>query len=111
MQCQDSSGAKLLDNFIDADTVPGCGGERDETEEGRKIRNKYADDICDAHINLSTHLIFPPQQPNFHYGNVGVVNTTNVDRLSESLISFNTFLFSGSLINCFQYFKNILIFN
>ena len=34
-------------------TALGRGGERDETEEGRKIRNKYADDICDAHINLS----------------------------------------------------------
>ena len=55
---------------------------------------------------LATHLIFPPQQPNFQYGNVGVVNTTNVDRLPESLISFNTFLFSGSLINCFKYFKS-----
>ena len=59
---------------------------------------------------LATHLIFPPQQPNFQYGNVGVVNTTNVDRLPESLISFNTFLFSGSLINCFQYFKYIEIY-
>ena len=103
MQCRVSFGAKLLDNFIDADTVVGW-GETDETEEGRKIRNKYADDICDAHINLSTHLIFPPLQLNFQYGNVGVVNRTNVDRLPESLISFNT-LFSWSLINCFQYFK------
>ena len=50
MQCRVSFGAKLLDNFIDADTVVGW-GETDETEEGGKIRNKYADDICDAHIS------------------------------------------------------------
>ena len=75
VQCRVSFGAKLLDNFIDADTVLGW-GERDETEEGRKIRNKYADDICDAHINLSRHLIFPPLQLqlNFQYGEIQAIS-------------------------------------
>ena len=73
------------------------------SEEGRKLRNKYADDICDAHINLSTHLIFPPPQLNFQYGNVSVVNTTNVDRLPQSLISFNTFfILPDKLFSIFQ---------